>query len=180
MKGKAFLLTLALLLVGAANLKVCCTVSVNGVELPGSYTPGCTGDCMSISARAAEEICEDAAILPEVTASTYLSLRGASNNRQELIDRILRETDGVSLLKAVYVKGQRLGSVNAECDIRAMLSENIVSQQPSAADYGIYSGEILIEQCYGRSNSETDSADMVLLVSGMAPVMYFDGNGEKA
>lgn len=180
MKGKAFLLIFALLLVAAANLNVCCTVSVNGIELPGSYTPGCTGECMRLSALAAEEICAHEALLPEVTESIYLSLRSASNDRQALIDRILRETGGVSLLKTVYVKGSRLGSVNAECDIRAMLSENIVSQQPSAADYGIYSGEILIEQCYGRTESETDSADMVLLVSGMAPVMYFDGSGERA
>lgn len=180
MRWKVFLLVSALLLMVAANLNVCCSVSVNGVELPGSYTPGCAGECLYISALAAEEICEGAAVMPEVTTSSYLSLRRAGNDRQELTDRILQETNGVSLLKSVYVKGRRLGNVNAGCDIRALLNENIVSQQPNSAEYGVYSGEILIGQCYGRSDSETDSADMILLVSGMAPVMYYDGDGERA
>lgn len=180
MREKLFLFVSALLLVAAANLNVCCTVSVNGEPLAGSYSPGCAGECLYLSELAAEEICEGAAIMPAVTTSSYLSLRPPRNDRQDFTDRVLRETGGVSMLKTVYVKGRRLGSVSGECDIRTLLKENIVSQQPNSAEYGVYSGEILIEQCYGRSGSETESADMVLLVSGMAPVMYFDGDGERA
>lgn len=171
---------LALLFNAAANLKVCCSVAVDGRKLPGSYSPACASECMHVSQLAADEICPNTPDMPAVTTQTYLALKPARNDRQTFTDAILRQTQGVSVLKAVYVKGARLGTVSEDCDIRAMLRQNIVSQQPNSAVYGIYSGEIVLEQCYGRTGSETDSADMVLLVSGMAPVMYYDSNGERA
>ena len=170
----------ALVLMAAANLNVCCDISVNGSELSGSYSPACANECMRVSALAAEEICVGRAEMPELKMHTHLTLIPPENNRQEFTDSVLRETEGITLLKSVFVKGKRLGSVSAECDIRELLRQNIVSQQPNSAVYGIYSGEIIIEQCYGRTSSEADSSDMVLLVSGMAPVMYYDSGGERA
>lgn len=170
----------ALLLTACANLKICCSVAVDGRKLPGSYSPACVGDCIRASMLAAEEICPNSPDLPTVTMQSVLSLRPARNNRQALTDAVLRQTEGVSVMKAVYVQGTRLGTVSEECDISTLLRQNIVSQQPHAAVYGTYSGEIAVEQCYGRAGSETDSADMVLLVSGMAPVMYYDSEGERA
>lgn len=171
---------LALLLTACANLRICCYVSVDGRKLPGSYSPACTEDCMRLSMMAAEEICPGGPDLPAVTTKSVLSLRPARNDRQALTDAVLRQTEGVSVMKAVYVKGTRLGTVCEECDISTLLRQNIVSQQPHAAVYGTYSGEIAVEQCYGRAGCETDSSDMVLLVSGMAPVMYYDSEGERA
>lgn len=172
--------TLALLLTSAANLKICCSVAVDGRKLPGSYSPACAWECMRVSMLAAEEICPGRPNLPAVTTKSVLSLRPARNDRQALTDAVLRQTQGVSVMKAVYVKGTRLGTVSGDCDINALLRQNIVSQQPHAAVYGTYNGEIIVEQCYGRAGSETDSTDMVLLVSGMAPVMYYDSEGERA
>lgn len=177
---RIILCALALLLTAAANLKVSCSVAVDGRKLPGSYSPACADACMRVSRLAAEEICLNTPEMPVMTTRTFLSLKPARNDRQALTDAVLRETQGVSVLKAVYVKDTRLGTVSEDCDIRAMLRQNIVSQQPNSAVYGIYSGEIVLDLCYGRTGSETDSADMVLLVSGMAPVMYYDSNGERA
>lgn len=177
---RILLCTLALMLVAAANLRICCTLAVDGKTLPGSYSPACADMCIDLSRLAAEEICEKEAKMPSANMRTYLTFRRAGNDRQALTDAILRASDGVSVLKTVHVKGKRLGAVEEECDIRSLLRQNIVSQQPNSAVYGIYSGEIEINRCYGRAGSETDSSDMVLLVSGMAPVMYYDSNGERA
>jgi hypothetical protein len=51
---------------------------------------------------------------------------------------------------------------------------------PNAAVFGNISGELRICPVYSRSGHETNYEDMILLISGMAPVIYVDDSGKLA
>lgn len=179
--GKKILLSAcALLLLLAANLHISYTVSVNGQELAGYYSPKCAREAYRVSSLAAEELCIGEEKLPEVRARRRLRLGKDENDVCAFTDRVLRETKGVEAAKLVYVNGKRLGAVRESCDLQALLERNIVNQMPNAAVRGRYTGSIAVSPRYTRSALLTPPSDMVLLVSGMAPVLYTDDAGQPA
>ena len=72
------------------------------------------------------------------------------------------------------------GTVEQREDLLGELRHFITGQLPSWAEHGYLSQELSFKAQYGRSGSTTPVEDMVLLVSGMAPVMYSDGEGYVA
>ena len=50
---------------------------------------------------------------------------------------------------------------------------------PTSAVGGTFSEELSVRRVYTRSGSATNYDDMVLLVSGMAPAVYVDREGNR-
>ena len=92
----------------------------------------------------------------------------------------LRAVTGVELADVVYVNGTRLGIVEDGERLLEKLGTFIGSQQPHAAVSGSISGKLEIIRHYSRSNRVTKDEDMILLITGMAPVFYVDANGKLA
>ena len=51
---------------------------------------------------------------------------------------------------------------------------------PQTAVSGNISGRLELRRVYTRADANTDDADMLLLVTGMAPVIYLDSAGRLA
>lgn len=180
MGKKLLLLALALVFLVASNLSLCCTVTVDGRELEGIYPLSAVDRGLSAASAAAEEILEGAANMPELNKSYRLSLRPAGGEAAEISSAILDNTHGLELNQAVYISGVYLGSVEQREELLGELRQFITGQLPSWAEHGYLSQELSFKAQYGRSGSTTPVEDMVLLVSGMAPVMYSDGEGYVA
>lgn len=178
---KKLLLSVAALGFAAlSNMHLCCTLSVGGQELDGLYSPF-TADRGTVAAgMAAEEIVAGPAQLPELRRRYRLSLLPAGGSSPEVSDALLRQTPGVALSQGVFVNSVYLGCVEDREELLHALRQFIMNQLPTWAETGYLSQEMTIRPQYSRSGSQTPVEDMVLLVSGMAPVMYSDGEGYVA
>ena len=87
---------------------------------------------------------------------------------------------GLRLADAVYVNGIRLGVVADGERFCERLREAIRTPMPAAAVSGNISGRLELRRVYARADAGIDDADMVLLVTGMAPVVYLDPSGKLA
>ena len=65
-------------------------------------------------------------------------------------------------------------------DLRRALQRSIRGQMPLRAVSGSISGELELRSVYTRAGSCTPDSDMVLLITGMAPVIYLDPEGKLA
>lgn len=175
-KGLALLLSLGF--VAVANMDLCCAVAINGQKLEGLYSPFAADQSMEAAAAAAEEILEVPAVLPELKKSYRLSLYPAEGDARTISDAALRSVSGLRLADGVFVNGVYIGSVDDGEELFLHLREFILNQMPNAAVFGNISGKATIKKMYSRSSRMTDYDDMVLLISGMAPVIYVDENGK--
>lgn len=175
-KGLALLLSLGF--VAVANMDLCCAVAINGQKLEGLYSPFAADQSMEAAAAAAEEILEVPAVLPELKKSYRLSLYPAEGDARSISDAALRSVSGLRLADGVFVNGVYIGSVDDGEELFLHLREFILNQMPNAAVFGNISGKATIKKMYSRSSRMTDYDDMVLLISGMAPVIYVDENGK--
>lgn len=171
---------LALSFIAAANLRLCCSVTVDGQELDGLYSPFTVDRGERAALAAAEEILEGPARLPQAERSWRLSLRPASGQTPQLSAALLEATAGVELAQGVYVDGVYLGSVSDRAELQNELKQFILGQLPTWAETGYLSQGLDFREQFGRSGSTTPVEDMVLLCSGMAPVLYSDGKGYVA
>lgn len=169
------LAALALLLL--SNMELCCRLTVNGQELDGLYSLSAVDRSETVAALAAEEILPGPAVMPRISRSYRLSLSPPQGDSQALTGRVLRSVTGVKLAQGVFVNGVPLGTVEDGDRLFAELRSFISGQMPNAAVYGSISGELRVRPIYSRSNRDTDYADMLLLISGMAPVIYVDETG---
>ena len=177
---KLVLVGCALLLTLGANLNVGWCISLEGDALDGNWSSECIRRATMAARLAAEEILPGKAVLPQVERRLSLSFRKPAEDVSELSHALLCRTPGVSLSDFVLVNGVTLGCV-ADGDILLdELRSFVANQMPNAASYGSYSGDISIDPRYTRSGKETPFSDMVLLVSGMAPVFYVDAEGRMA
>ena len=179
-RKKLILIFAALLLAFAAHTRVGWQLKLNGAELEGCFSSRCIRRATVTARLAADEILPGKAVLPRLERSLRLSLRAPSNDVPELSHALLMKTPGLSLNDFVTVNGVCIGSVESGLQLMRELESFVANQMPNAACYGSYSGEIAIEPRYTRAGGETPYSDMVLLVSGMAPVMYLDENGNRA
>lgn len=177
---KLLLLALALSFMAAANLHLCCAVTVGGQELEGLYSPFTVYRGRSAAGAAAEEILEGPANVPELSKSYRLSLHPAEGKSAEISSAIMDGTPGVELNQGVFINSVYLGSVSQKDELLNELKQFITGQLPTWAEWGYLSQELSFKAQYSRSGSDTAVEDMVLLVSGMAPVMYSDGEGYVA
>ncbi len=180
MGRKLLLLTLALVFAAAANMSLCCTVTVEGRELEGVYPLSAVDRGWAAASAAAEEILSGPAGLPELEKSYRLSLRPARGESAGISSAVLESTPGVELNQGVYVNSVYLGSVEQREELLGELRQFITGQLPSWAQWGYLSQELSFREQYGSAGSTTPVEDMVLLISGMAPVMYSDGEGYVA
>jgi len=180
MRRKVILSFLALFFLLASNLHLCCSLRVNGRELEGLYSPSDLDRCEAAAAVAAEEILESHAFPPLLERDYKLSFIPPAGGLRFAADAILRGYSGVEVSDGVYVNGVFLGTVESGELIREKLKDFILDQMPNRAVFGSISGRLDIRPVYTRSNSQTNDEDMLLLISGMAPVHYIDSEGRLA
>lgn len=174
---KGGLLALALLTLVAAHLHLYYRVTVDGQRLDGFYTQEAIRRSKQIAAETAEELLAGAAPALSCRRSLRLSLRPADGDSLTLTDALIRACPGVELADGVFINGVKLGTVESGAELYARLRASIVGQMPNAAVFGNISGELQIRPVYSRVGHETNYEDMILLISGMAPVIYVDGSG---
>ena len=167
---------LALLLL--SNMELCCRLTVNGRTLDGLYSLSAAGQSETVAALAAEEILSGPAVTPQVERAYRLSFSPPRGDSRALTDLMLRSVTGVKLAQGVFVNGVLLGTVEDGDRLITEMSAFIANQMPNAAVSGRISGELRVKPIYSRSNRDTDYADMLLLISGMAPVIYVDETGK--
>ncbi len=179
--GKRWLLLgLALLAVLAANLRPAYRVSVNGERLPGVYSLRETERCARTARAAAEEILDNSAPSPEMRRRFALGFGAPCGDTALLTDALLRSVKGIAVSDEVIVNGTRLGTVEDGDYLRAALAYYIDGQMPTAAVSGNISGRLELRRVYTRAGGDTPYRDMVLLITGMAPVVYVDARGKLA
>lgn len=179
-KARGVLLLLALLALLGAHLHPQYRVSVDGAELPGCYSAAALRQGQRAAEEAAGEILRYEAKMPAVERRLRLGLRPAEDDVKALTAALLRPVSGIKEADAVYVNGVRLGTVADGERFCERLRDAIRSQMPLAAVSGNISGRLELRRVYARADANTDDADMVLLVTGMAPVIYLDQNGRLA
>lgn len=180
MLRKSLLLLAALLFAAGANLRPVCRYELAGEPI----APGCGIRTAALAERtaraAAEEILRAEAAPGAVTKHLRLSLRKPAGSSQELADALLRSTAGVALRCEVRVDGRRLGWVEDGEALRAALDRHIRHTLPTWASGGVLSGELTLRRLYTRDAYLTDERDMLLLITGAAPVFYYDQTGRYA
>ena len=179
--GRKILLLLGVLaLTVASHLHIGYDCTVAGTEVTAGYSPLAEKTALKTAESAAEEILAGSASLPRVQRRLRLTLRRPESTTAELTDRILKNTPGVTVSDGVYVDGLRLGSVRDGESFSAALRRYIVNTTPSWAVSGMVSRELRVQPEYCRAGHEVTEADMVLLVTGAAPVFYYDLSGNMA
>ena len=180
MLKKAILLLAALLFAVGAHLRPVCTYVLDGEVL----APGC-GLRSSLLAEqtarsAAEEILRAPLVPPAAQKRLCLSFRRPEGDARLLADALLRATEGVALRDEVCVNGRRLGWVADGERLRAALGDYIRNTLPTWASGGVLNGDLVIRRLYTRDAYLTGQRDMVLLITGAAPVFYYDQTGRYA
>ena len=174
---KFLLLSFSLLLLLAANLNFVWKVSVNDTSLPGFYSSKDIKNCQKLSAEAAEEISAGRASPAIIRKQLRLSFSPPRADKRLLNNCLLLYSGGVQLADGVFVNGRLLGTVDDGNKLSQMLRSYIKNQMPNSAVFGSISGKLQIRPVFSRENHLSDYEDMILLVSGMAPVFYVDSSG---
>lgn len=172
----AISLATLLLLLSAANIQ--CRVKINGREVYGCFSPKQLDSCYLTAALAAEEILEGPVSMPEMKRSYRLSFKEPEGSSLLVTDTLLRAVSGIDVVEAVFVNGEQIGAVKSGTELYNRLRSFIRNQMPTTAVSGTISGRLSIQRLYSRQGQETNYRDMVLLVSGMAPVIYLDEKGK--
>lgn len=180
MRGKTILLLLALLLNAAVNLRVRWDYELAGEQI----ALGCSGRALRLAEEAAREAAEEIlagpAALPMGRRKARLGLRRPADAAPALTDALLRATPGVALRDDVLLGDRRVGAVTDAAAFRAALRAYIDNTVPDWAWGGVLSKPLRVERSYGRTGYASPPGDMVLLVTGAAPVLYYDAAGNYA
>ena len=170
---KLIALGIALVLAVAANVRIGCEVSVKGCALDGLYSPADIKACLTLAENTAEEILLRENAVPAPETRYTLTFTSPGGDRDALSEALLLSAPGVERLYSVTAKGTKLGYVADGDALIAALEARIAAIRPNSALTGAYSGKIDITPVYTAGRRTTDIGDMVLLVSGMAPIMYY-------
>ena len=180
MLKKAVLLLAELLLTLGAHLRPCCDYTLDGERIASGLSPGAAQRAELAVRDASEEILRENAPLPVFQKRTRLRFARPSEDARTLTDALLRATEGIVSRDEVCVDGIRLGWVADGEALREALRGYITSTLPAWASGGVLSREPGIRRLYTRDGYLTAQGDMVLLVTGAAPVFYFDQTGRYA
>ena len=167
---------LALLLTASANLHVWAVLSAD----EGAAGPFSLGACvrgLRAAEAAADEITERQGAPPGVRWKLAVA-PAPSEDAAEVSDLLLRHTEGVVLAEACRVNGVYIGCTAEGEKLREALRRHIFGTRPPGAVSGRYTEEIDIRPVYTRPGREKTAEDLCLLVTGLAPVMYVDGEGK--
>lgn len=174
---KVSLCAFSLLLMVIGNLRLGCVLSINGTNLEGLYSPKDIRRAEETALAAVEELVSGHAMLPELEKKWTLSVIPPMGGRIFATDALISSSPGVKKGNGVYVNGVLLGTVSDGDILRKKTQDFISNQMPNAAVFGTISGELEIKPVYTRKNHDTNYDDMILLISGMAPVIYTDPYG---
>ena len=178
---KKMLLSLAALCLAALSAtKVCWEVRVNRRMIPGLYSSDQINKCCEAAKEAAEEILPGSFVSPLIEKSCRLSLRPARGNEKLLTHSIILSSDGIVSADGVFANGIPIGTVEDGELLMDKLREYIKNQMPNCAVFGSINGRVEIRPLYSRRDSTTPYGDMLLLISGIAPVFYVDREGLPA
>ena len=174
---KVSLCAFSLLLMVLGNLRLGCVLSINGTELEGLYSPRDIRRAEETALAAVEELVSGHAMLPDLEKKWTLSVIPPMGGRIFATDALISSSPGVKKGNGVYVNGVLLGTVSDGDILREKTKDFISNQMPNSAVFGTISGELEIKPVYTRKNHDTNYDDMILLISGMAPVIYTDQYG---
>lgn len=177
-KGIAF--TLALLFAVGAHLRPVWDVELEGGLIAAGCASATVREAQRTAKRAAEEILPGDAAVPTPVCRLRLSLRRPEREVRALTDTLLRATEGVAVYDSVRVGGEKLGFVRDGEALREKLRGHIANTLPTWARGGALGRELLIRRQYTRAGYVTPVSDMLLLITGAAPVFYYDGAGRFA
>ena len=174
---KALLLTLALMFAVCSHLRPHCDFTVEGGHVKTGCTIQAAKNAKAAALAAAEEILPGKVTLPEAKTRLHFSLRVGADTAPVLSDALLRATPGVLSGDGVFLDGKALGTVADGKALRRELREYIDNTLPSWANSGSVGGYLELRGQYTRAALEVPPEDMIMLITGLSPVMYTDGNG---
>ena len=173
---KALILGFTLAFAVCSHLRPSLDFSVNGQYVDSSCTPAAAKSAQAAALAAAEEILPGRASLPDFEKHMRLSFRRSADSAPLLCDSLLCSSEGVLSGSIVYVDGLRLGVVEDAASFRSQFARYIDNTLPTWAKGGSVRGMALIPR-YTRASFEVSDNDMIMLVTGLSPVMYYDGKG---
>ena len=173
---KAIILSLALAMAVASHLRPNLDFTVEGRRINAHCSPAAAKLAQEAALAAAEEILAADAAPAEFKRHLHLSLRPGSELAPELTDALLQGSPGIISASCVYVKGRRMGAVADANEFRQSLARYIENTLPTWANSGFVRAMSLMPR-YTRAEFEVSNEDMILLVTGLSPVMYTDGQG---
>ena len=179
-RRRILLLLLVLLLTLFSHLRPSYRVWVAGQALPGRYRPAQLSAALAAAREMAQELLGSEDALPEPEKRLCLSLFAPDGDPALLSDALLRASPGITLSDEVWVNGTRLGTVSNGTSLQRALQRSIRDQMPLAAVSGNISGQLELRRVYTRAGQDTPEKDMILLITGMAPVVYVDAQGKLA
>ena len=180
MYKKATLLFAALLFAIGSHLRPCYDYELDGVRIAYGIAPR-TASFAELAVRdAAEELLPGNTALPAFHKHLRMRFSKPSADARQLTDTLLRATEGIVLRDEVRVDGVPLGWVADGETLREALSAYISNTLPVWASGGVLSRELAIRRLYTRDGYLTPTGDMVLLITGAAPVFYYDQTGRFA
>ena len=118
---KIVLSAVAALLITAANLNLCCSVLVNGREVPGFYSPTRADILSGIAYEAACELLPDTPELPLVQRRYSLSLHAPENDGAALTDAMAEYARTCGGMTAVDFTGKHYDMGNKLCVVQAQV-----------------------------------------------------------
>jgi len=174
---KALLLALALVFAVCSHLRPCCDFTVEGRLIQSGCSIAAARRAKEAALFAAEEILPGKAALPAAKLRLGFSLKGGKASAPALSDALLRATPGVLAGDGVYLDGQKLGCVAEGRELRQEIAAYIENTLPSWAKAGSLGGYLELRRQYTRAAYEVTTDDMIMLITGLKPVMYTDGEG---
>ena len=126
---------------------------------------------------AAEEILPGKAALPTAQRRLRFSLCPGEDSAPQLCDALLRACPGILAGDQVSVDGIPLGTVADARVLGSTLHKYINNTLPTWANSGYLSGSLRFQPHYTRADFELSPNDMLMLITGLRPVMYTDGEG---
>lgn len=173
---KFFILSFALLFAVTSHLRPRLDFIVAGQYIDTACSIAAAKAAKAAAVAAAEEILTGHASLPEYRQHMRLSFRKSADSAPMLCDSLLCATKGVMSGSVVYVDGLRLGVIEDAESFRSSFAQYIGNTLPTWAKGGSVRGMALLPR-YTRAAFEVSDNDMIMLVTGLSPVMYYDGKG---
>lgn len=168
---------LALLFAAAANLHICARLSPSGAEPAGAFSLSACVRGIRAAEAAAAELSDELGAPPGQGLRLGLSLRPPSEDAGPVSDFLLRQTEGVAMAEGCTVSGEYIGCTAEGDKLREALRRQIFGTRPPGAVSGRFTEEIDIRPVYTRPGHESSAEDLCMLVTGLVPVIYTDGEG---
>ena len=176
---RVIMCAVSLLLFLFSNVRILYRADIDGDPAPGLYSKKQLSGAYAAAQAVLWEISAGEGSCPQPKLTPELAFK-TSGTADQVTDLILMHTYGVEKLCAVYADGVYLGVSADENELRERLESFVYDQMPLCAERGEYSRPYTLETVYTARGRITPTDDMVLLISGKAPVMYYTADGKRA